>query len=302
MAVNKTVLQNEFFTAFRLFDNVIAIEGLAGEYCYLVEGDQHALLIDGLTGVGQLKPFVESLTDKPITLVLTHGHLDHSGAAFEFKECFIHPEDMPMLTMAAQTDPGRRLGFCSMESPQVIRRVKPTMEDVIPACLVNMHPAADGDAFYLGGTQLRVIALPGHTRGSIVLLDEDNRAVYSGDACNLNTLVGLAGSATVEEYASALEKFSAHLGRFDALYGGHIDANYGGVIDGSHRGTAIVGLPPAAISDGIELCRAIIKREDDSVEINPANPNMRLAKRRKAGSYATADGSFCNMVYSLERL
>lgn len=296
------ILQNEFFTAFRLFDNVAAIEGLAGEYCYLVEGEQRALLIDGLTGVGALKPFVEKLTDKPVTLALTHGHLDHSGAAFEYKECFIHPDDMHMLRSAAQTDGKRRLGFCSMESPQVERRIKPTADDVIPACEVNMHPVGDGDVFYLGGVQIKTIAVPGHTQGSVVFYDEKNRAVYAGDACNLNTLLNLDGSASIEEYSEALKRFDAKSLLYDRLYGGHIDANYGGRIDGSHRGDAITGLPPTAVEDGIRLCQDIIARRDDAVAINPNNQSIRLGRKRKEGTFCPEDGSRCNIVYSIDRL
>lgn len=302
MAANPIVYQNEFFTAFKLFDNVTAIEGLAGEYCYLVEGAERALLIDGLTGVGQLKPFVEKLTDKPVTLVLTHGHLDHFGAAFEYKECFIHPEDMPSLRSAAQSDGGRRLAFCSIESPQVIRRVKPTEKDVIPACEVNAHPVGDGDVFYLGGVQIRTVAVPGHTRGSVVFYDEKNRAIYAGDACNLNTLLNLDGSASVEEYLEGLKGLNALASGYDRLYGGHIDANYRGRIDGSHRGEAITGLPPTAVEDGIRLCQDILARCDDAVLINPKNQSIRLGRKRKEGTFCPEDGSWCNIIYSTDRL
>ena len=47
--------------------------------CYLVEGDDYALLIDSILGMGNLKAFCETLTDKPIRLVNTHSHSDHVG-------------------------------------------------------------------------------------------------------------------------------------------------------------------------------------------------------------------------------
>ena len=45
---------SKFFESEKLFDNVTVIAGLAGEQCYLVEGSEKALLIDGLSGVGSL--------------------------------------------------------------------------------------------------------------------------------------------------------------------------------------------------------------------------------------------------------
>ena len=47
--------------------------------CYLVEGRDYALLIDTILGIGNLKAFCETLTDKPIRLVNTHSHSDHVG-------------------------------------------------------------------------------------------------------------------------------------------------------------------------------------------------------------------------------
>ena len=57
---------SKFFTAHRIFDNVTQIGGLGGELCYLIEGSEKALLIDGLSGVGSLKAFVRELTDLPV--------------------------------------------------------------------------------------------------------------------------------------------------------------------------------------------------------------------------------------------
>ena len=63
---------SKFFESEKLFDNVTVIAGLAGEQCYLVEGSEKALLIDGLSGVGSLKAFVRELTDLPVEVVNTH--------------------------------------------------------------------------------------------------------------------------------------------------------------------------------------------------------------------------------------
>lgn len=92
---------SKFFTSRKIFDNVTQIGGLGGELCYLIEGSEKALLIDGLTGVGSLKAFVRECTDLPVTLVLTHGHVDHAGASFEYGECYVNPADVALCTSTA---------------------------------------------------------------------------------------------------------------------------------------------------------------------------------------------------------
>ena len=47
---------------------------------FLLEGDSKALLVDTGFGSGDLKTLVGGLTDKPVTLIITHADGDHIGA------------------------------------------------------------------------------------------------------------------------------------------------------------------------------------------------------------------------------
>lgn len=105
----EALILSKFFTSRKIFDNVTQIGGLGGELCYLIEGSEKALLIDGLTGVGSLKAFVRECTDLPVTLVLTHGHVDHAGASFEYGECYVNPADVALLYEHGDID--KRYGF-----------------------------------------------------------------------------------------------------------------------------------------------------------------------------------------------
>ena len=60
--------ESKFFKAQSILPGVTCITGLGMENCYLVEGSEKALLIDTLTGVGNLKAFVRELTDLPVEL------------------------------------------------------------------------------------------------------------------------------------------------------------------------------------------------------------------------------------------
>ena len=70
-----------YFTSEKISDHVTRITNPSVVYSYLVEGDERAVLLDTGCGLGDLKAYVESLTDKPYEVVLTHGHVDHAGGA-----------------------------------------------------------------------------------------------------------------------------------------------------------------------------------------------------------------------------
>ena len=210
---------SKFFTSRKIFDNVTQIGGLGGELCYLIEGSEKALLIDGLTGIGSLKAFVRECTDLPVTLVLTHGHVDHAGASFEYGECYVNPADVALLYEHGDID--KRYGFV-MGGGKPEGAFVPKKEDVVPPCAVKTLPVQDGDVFDLGGVQIEAIAVPGHTVGTMVYLDRARRVLYSGDACNANTLLAFA---VLHNGRDVCEKprppSSTYLKGIDKFYGGH---------------------------------------------------------------------------------
>lgn len=58
------------------------------EYMFLLEGEEKALLIDTGYGVGNLRAFVEKLTEKPILVTNTHYHPDHAAGNGEYDLIF----------------------------------------------------------------------------------------------------------------------------------------------------------------------------------------------------------------------
>lgn len=274
---------SKFFKVQKLFDNVTVIGGLGGELCYLIEGAEKALLIDGLTGVGSLKAFVRELTDLPVRMVVTHGHLDHCGAAFEYGECFIHPADIALLY--DHSDPEKRLNFAKAGAMFGPLPVEPVFSDVVPPRPVKTYPVYDGDIFDLGGVKLEAIGVPGHSFGTIVLLDRARRVVYSGDACNVNTLLFLEGSATIEEYKESLLHFKAFQPAFDVMYGGH----------------GLTAVPNTIIDEAIQLCDEIMAGTDDAVEGSSVGRPCLYAKK-KDDHFRRLDGGTANIAYSRDRI
>ena len=271
-------MKTKFFQSQKIMDNVTMIAGLAGELCYLVEGGEKALLVDGLSGIGSLKAFVRELTDLPVELVLTHSHPDHMGAAFEYGRCYLHPDDIPGLYEAGDAE--RRYAFAAAGAKDFTLR----MEDAVPCVPVRTLPVADGHIFDLGGVQLETIAVPGHTWGSIVLLDRAARVVYSGDAVNCNTLLFLGG-ASIEEYRESLVHLQSFEDAYDVLWGGH-----GGV-----------SVPKRIVPEAIELCEEIMAGTDQKA-VGDFMGRTALYAREKDEAFRRYDGGIANIAYSTDRI
>ncbi len=276
-------MESKFFRAKKIYDNVTLIAGLGGEQSYLIEGSEKALLIDGLAGVGSLKAFVRELTDLPVTLVNTHGHVDHIGADFEYGEAYIDPADIALLY--EHSDREMRLGFAKSGAMFGPLPVEPRLDDVTVPGPIKTMPLKDGDIFDLGGVQLETISVPGHTRGTVVFLDRARGVVYSGDACNRNTLLFTEFSTSIEEYKESLLHFQSFEDAFELLWGGH-----GGQAE-----------KKSIIEDALQLCDEIMAGTDDAVESVSIGRPCWYAKAKNE-RFQRLDGGVANIAYAKDRI
>jgi len=253
-------------------------------YSYLLEGDESALLIDTMMGWGDLKAFCETLTQKPVILVNTHAHPDHTGGNFAFDKCYLHPLDMPAFYHDRPWTSASMLESATKSAkPEYIGRMEE--EDFAPERPMIILPVWEGDAFDLGGRRIEVMLVAGHTPGSIVLIDDDNRICFTGDCCNGHTLMNFRSSLSVEEYLGFLIAFKAQAHRFDTLYGGH----------------CVLGTE--VIDEGIEACAKVIAGTD----AKHRRPGMfgrmaTFAVDFVGDSYALVDGKVFNMCYDPEKI
>lgn len=276
-------MESKFFRAKKIYDNVTLIAGLGGEQSYLIEGSEKALLIDGLAGVGSLKAFVRELTDLPVTLVNTHGHVDHIGADFEYGEAYIDPADIALLY--EHSDREMRLGFANSGAMFGPLPVEPRLDDVTVPGPIKTLPLKDGDIFDLGGVQLETISVPGHTRGTVVFLDRARGVVYSGDACNRNTLLFTEFSTSIEEYKESLLHFQSFEDAFELLWGGH-----GGQAE-----------KKSIIEDALALCDKIMAGTDDAVESVSIGRPCWYAKAKNE-RFQRLDSGVANIAYAKDRI
>lgn len=268
------------FTAQRLPNGVTEITDLSGVHCFLVEGRDKALLIDTMTGLRGLPAFVATLTDLPVEVALTHGHMDHAGGVFEFGRCYIHPADIPMLD--GRTLPAR-VGYVRGQLPP---GEAPEASAFVPDGPVEFVPLKAGDKLDLGGRALEVLHVPGHTRGSLCYLDTASGDFFAGDACNNNTLLMMDVSATIEEYLGALLALKERQGdirRFYLFHGPSLQDK-------------------SCIDDNIQCCRDILAGTDDRVPVDFLGRPGYLAKERTPGTFSRKDGRFGNVLYNPQQV
>ena len=147
------------------------------ESLYIVEGNEHALLIDAGTHIPELDKIVSKITSKPVTLMATHAHGDHVGGAGPFPEVYLNAGDMPIV-------------------PNNLRNYKGQIK------YLN-----DGEVIDLGGREIEVIFTPGHTAGSTTFFDKANHYGFSGDAFGSTNLLVFTNLSTVMYTAERIESY-----------------------------------------------------------------------------------------------
>ena len=160
-------------------------------------------------------------------------------------------------------------------------------EEIIPAKpLEEIHQMAGGDSFDLGGLYIDIYDLPGHTRGSVVMLIREERVLLLGDACNYLTFLHEPYSTTIKEYKANLEALKPQVeGKYDTVYLSH------GPGDGSVK-----------LIDGvIQVCQDIMDGKTDDVPFGFKDSKGFLAKAEIERD-VRIDGGVGNVIYSKDRI
>lgn len=248
------------------------------ELMYLVEGDDRAALLDTGSGFGSLRACVRALTDKPVTVLLTHGHTDHALGAAEFDDVWLSPLDEAVYRRHSDMDFRRASGAMWPEF-SLLRD-----EQIVPPLPVSaMKPLAAGMAFDLGGETVECFACPGHTPGSMALLLREERMLLLGDGCNHMTFLFDEYASPVADYKSALETLREQTaGRCDRVLLSHGDGE--GV--------------PDMIERVIAVCEDILSGRADDAPFEFLGTRARLAKA-VGTDRKRLDGGAGNIVYPL---
>ena len=238
MAYSKDALEVGSYRAQRTSEHVWRIVDPFGVAMYLVVGTQRAALIDTGYGLPGLRACVEQITQLPVVVLLSHGHVDHAMGAAEYGEAYLSEADLPVFR--AHGSHAFRIAFAAAAGVTDIQ-----LMDSLPEH--RLLPLNDGDAFDLGEVSVRAFALPGHTMGSMAFLIDTDRLMMYGDACGPGTILLEDWSADIATYHAALVRMKDMEDSYDRILRNH----------GAYES------PVTLLDDVIEACEAVLADADD---------------------------------------
>jgi glyoxylase-like metal-dependent hydrolase (beta-lactamase superfamily II) len=203
-----------------------------------VRGRERDLLIDTGLGICSLREAARDLFQRPVTAVITHSHFDHIGGAHEFAERWGHAEELA--EMAAPSGfSGLTADALGQDVVAQLRRAGYAIPDALLSGLPHQayrleqfeirsapltQTVEDGDVVQLGDRAFEVLHLPGHSPGSIGLLERATKTLFSGDAVYDGPLLFELPGSSIEAYARSLRRLLEL--DVDVVHAGH-DESFG---------------------------------------------------------------------------
>ncbi len=176
---------------------------------YLIEGSDRALLFDTGNGIGNIATVVASLSDKPITVLNSHGHYDHVGGNHAFATA---PHQI--LGMNTAFTRARQAGVSNANirievSSEALCSKPPqgVSEDTHVGQPYSINAwIDDGHKLDLGDRTLEVIHIPGHTPDAIALFDSAAGLLWTGDTFYAGPIWLFAPETNLDDYRKSLQR------------------------------------------------------------------------------------------------
>lgn len=159
-----------------------------GVRCFLVLGEDDALLIDTGFGTGNIANYIMTITDKPIRVINTHADGDHIGCNKLFDRIYMHPAEFDYYAQKSRRTP---------------------------------IAIWEGEEIRCGKYCFEVVLIPGHTPGSIALLERNRRFLISGDSVARVPIFMFNQGRNIHAYISSMKKLEKMSGDFDYILTSH---------------------------------------------------------------------------------
>ena len=192
------------FRITRIAEGAYSILDAGDSSFYVVEGSDRAAVIDtGISPGKKIMPVIRELTDKDLVLVITHAHIDHMHHMDEFDTVYMCHDE---LKIEANILTGM-MGGKDLDLKHTI--------DI-----------GTDSKIELGETALEICEVPGHTPGSVVVLDKKRNLLFTGDAIGsgYGVWMQVPGATSLETYYHSLSNLIRWLvdrgGRMQ-FWGGH---------------------------------------------------------------------------------
>lgn len=187
-------------------------------YMTLIVGDEKAILFDTGYGTGDIHAALKSVTDKPVTVILGHGHIDHVNGAYQFNKAYLHENDFDLFREHTSAEMRKGI-YTDAEKKGLAPNI--TENEWNNAAQCELLKLEHGTVFDLGGLRVQVVDMSGHTAGTVGLLITEHRVLLESDGANGHVWMFLPQSLPVSEYIKMLERVSAF--GFDTFHTAHSD-------------------------------------------------------------------------------
>lgn len=155
----------------------------------LLCGSEKAALIDSGMNTPDAVQLVKAITGLPLILINTHADPDHISGNGAFDEFYMSPAEEE--------------NYREHNGTGTLITVK------------------EGDVIDLGGRPLKIIDIPGHTPGSIAILDKNYRVLISGDTVQDGNIFMFGRFRDLDTYIDSLKHLSEYDGTYDEIYPMH---------------------------------------------------------------------------------
>lgn len=173
-------------------------------YILVNEDTKECVIIDCGERYKQLKQALDSMGVKPVAVLLTHAHFDHSGCAKKLQ------------------DDGAKIYISKIDAPKLLNEQNLSSDfgrafDYLTAD----HTFFDGEEMEIIGIKFKAILTPGHTDGSATFIVEN--MLFTGDTLFLGC-VGRTDFVTGnrDDMVKSVKKLFALSGDY-SVYPGHDD-------------------------------------------------------------------------------
>jgi len=186
---------------------------------YLITGTKRALLFDTGMGISDMKKVTAELTRLPIIVLNSHTHDDHVGGNWEFET--IYAMDTNFTRTNAK---GSREDAQAEIAPDQICGALPKDFDAKSYATRPWKITKyihDGEKIELGGRNIEVIAMPGHTPDAISLFDRANGLLFTGDTYYPAPIWLFRPETDLNAYAASIRRLAALAPEVKLVLGAH---------------------------------------------------------------------------------
>jgi glyoxylase-like metal-dependent hydrolase (beta-lactamase superfamily II) len=186
-----------------------------GVISYLIEGRNKAVLLDTGMGIGNIKKVIEQLTHLKVSVVNSHTHFDHIEDNHQFDDIAVFNDEFEIENLERGLTIEELKGELSQKNlyKPLPKEFDSKAYRILPS--KPTHLLKHEELIELGGRKLKVLHTPGHSPGSICLLDTKSKELFTGDTFYLSSLFAhfpesdfLAYSRTADYLASLAPSIS----------------------------------------------------------------------------------------------